>query len=240
MPINRYLLAKEKAFTNTMYRFFVKSRKEVQALLRKQDTQKDFNGDLNKLLEEIMLWAALIVSNKSKPVLVKWTKETIKINPNFAINWELRNDPAVSYLDHLVTIHSSNYLEWSIGHTTYTRITKLVNNWLSAWLSYTEIAKDIEKLDPIVFSKNRSKMIAVAELWTAYEQWKFMPMQDLKDKWEIVLKKWLTVNDEKVRPEHSKNQSDWYIPLDIPFSWTQTKVAPAPPNCRCSLIYKVI
>jgi len=55
MPINRYLTAKEKAFTNTMYRFFRKSQKDVQELLRKQDTQKDFNGDLNKLLEEIML-----------------------------------------------------------------------------------------------------------------------------------------------------------------------------------------
>jgi len=55
MPINRYLTSKEKAFTNTMYRFFRKSQKDVQELLRKQDTQKDFNGDLNKLLEEIML-----------------------------------------------------------------------------------------------------------------------------------------------------------------------------------------
>jgi len=240
MPINRYLVKKEKAFTNSMYRFFRKSQKEVQALLIKYDTQKDFNSDLKELLEEISLWMATIISTKAKPVISKWTKETLKFNPNFAINWDLRNDPAVRYLDDLVTIHSNNYLEWSIGHTTYVRVTNLVNKWVSEGLSYTEIAEDINKIDPVVFSKNRSKMIAVAELWTAYEQGKFMPMQELQDEGEIVLKKWLTVNDEKVRPEHHQNQTDWYIPLDIPFSWTGTKVAPAPPNCRCSLIYKVV
>jgi hypothetical protein len=55
MPINRYLLKKEKAFTNTMYRFFRKSEKAIQELLIKQDTRKDFTEDLEKELEEIML-----------------------------------------------------------------------------------------------------------------------------------------------------------------------------------------
>jgi len=240
MPINRYLLKKEKAFTNSMYRFFNKSKKEVQNLLIKQDKQKSFNSDLEVLLEWIMLWTAEIISSKSKPVLNKWVKETIKINPDFEINWDLRNDPAVRYLDDIITIHSSNIINWSIWQTTYTRVIKLIKKWVDEWLSYTEVAKDIEKLDWLVFSESRAKAIAVSELWTAYEMWKFLPMQELKDKWEIVLKKWSTVNDEKVRPSHHKNQTDWYIPLDMPFSWTWTKIAPAPPNCRCALIYKVI
>lgn len=240
MPRNRYLLNKEKAFEREMARFFRKSQKQVQELLIKQDTQKAFWDDLNKLLEKIALWTAVIISKRAKPVISKWTKETLKYNPDFAINWELRNDPAVRYLDDILVNQSNVYLAWSIWATTYKRVNRLVARWVAEWLSYTEVAKDINKLDPVVFSKNRAKVIAVAELGTAYENWKFMPMQELKNKWEIVLKKWLTVNDERVRPDHHKNQTDWYIPLDMLFSWTGTKVAPAPPNCRCSLIYKVI
>ena len=240
MPINRYLLKKEKAFTNSMYRFFNKSKKEVQNLLIKQDRQKWFNEDLETLLEKIMLWTAILLSKKSKTVLTKWSKETIKINPWFAIDWKLRNDPAVKYLDNLINVHTSKTINWSIWKTTYTRIKELIRKWVDEWLSYTEVAKDIETLDWAVFSKSRASAIAVTELWTAYEMWKYLPMQDLQTTWEIVLKKWETVRDEKVRPDHYKNQTDWYIPLDIPFSWTWTQIAPYSYNCRCATVYKVI
>jgi len=240
MPINRYLIKKEKAFTSSMYRFFKNSQKQIQELLIKLDTQKDFTSDLEKLLGEIIEWTAYLIASKAKPVLIKGTKETAKFNEDFTINWELRNDPAAKYLESVVQIHTSSKILWSIWKTTYDRVLSLIKEWVNTWLSYTEIAKQMTILDPVVFSKYRAKMIAVAELGTAYEQGKYLPMKDLKDSWEIVLKKWQTVNDEKVRPEHAQNQSDWYIDLDIPFSWTWTKIAPVWVNCRCALIYKVI
>jgi len=42
MPINRYLLKKEKAFAKSMYRYFRKSEKQIAKLLKEQDTQKAF------------------------------------------------------------------------------------------------------------------------------------------------------------------------------------------------------
>lgn len=240
MPNNRYLLQKEKAFTREMYRFFNKSKRELQELLKKQDRQKSFNDDLNKLIEKIVLWSALILSKRAKPVLQKWSKETEKLNPDFSINFNLRNDPAVRYLDSLITLHTNTKINWSIWRTTYTRILWLVREWVSEWLSYTEVAEKITELDPLVFSKERAKNIAVSELWQAYEKWKVLPMEDLQAKWEIVLKKWQTVRDERVRPEHRANEADWYIPLDNPFSWTWSYTAPTWARCRCATIYKVL
>jgi hypothetical protein len=55
MPNNRYLQQKEKAFTAELYRFFNKSKRDLQELLKRQDRQKNFNDDLNKLIEKIVL-----------------------------------------------------------------------------------------------------------------------------------------------------------------------------------------
>lgn len=240
MPINRYLLKKEKAFENSMNREFKKAQKEIEKFLIKQDTQKDFTSDLEEILDKINISIAVLLAKKAKPVIIKWTKETQKINPSFWIDFNLRNDPAVRYLDNLINIHSSNVIQWSIWHTTYTRVKKLIRKWVNDWLSYTEVAKNITKLDWLVFSKSRAKMMAVSELWTAYEMWKYLPMQDLKAQWEVVMKAWQTVEDERVRPDHAQNEADWYIWLDIPFSWTGTQIAPFSFNCRCATIYKVI
>jgi hypothetical protein len=43
-------------------------------------------------------------------------------------------------------------------------------------------------------------------------------MKDLQDQGEIVLKKWQTVEDDRVRESHRHNQRDGYIPLDLTFS----------------------
>ena len=240
MPINRYLLKKEKAFENSMYRLFRKSQKEIQKFLIKQDTQKDFVSDLEVILETILITTATLIALKAKPVIVKWSKENQKINPKFAIDFNLRNDPAVRYLDDIITLHSSSTIIWSIWQTTHTRVKKLIRKWVNEWLSYPEIAKNMTELDPLVFSKNRAKLMAISELWTAYEKGKNMPMQDLADKWETVLKAWVTVEDDKVRPDHMQNQDDWYIWLKIPFSWTGSQTAPYSYNCRCATIYRVI
>jgi len=240
MPINRYLLKKEKAFAKSMYRYFRKSEKQIAKLLKEQDTQKAFWDDLKELLLEIVSWTAVLISKRSRSVIEKGTKETLKYNPDFKINWDLRNDDAVRYLEDIKTKHSDIFLKGSIWETTYRRVIDAISKWVDEWLSYTEVWKQLTEIDWAVFSESRARAIAVSELWTAYEQWKYLPMKDLQDSWEIVLKKWQTVEDERVRPTHRQNQDDWYIPLDLPFSWTGTKIAPNPPSCRCSLIYKVI
>jgi hypothetical protein len=43
-------------------------------------------------------------------------------------------------------------------------------------------------------------------------------MKDLQKKGFVVLKKWQTVEDDRVRNSHKQNQRDGYIPLDLTFS----------------------
>jgi len=71
MPINRYLLKKEKAFENAMYRLLRQSQKKVANFLIKQDTQKDFNSDLFIILAEIASLTALLIATRVRPVLIK-------------------------------------------------------------------------------------------------------------------------------------------------------------------------
>jgi len=240
---NKYLLAKEKWFISEMTRFFNKSKKELITLLKKQDTEKDFRNDLLWFIDEFAQWTADILKNRVKPVLAKWAS-TNKINPDFVINWHLKNDNAAKYLEDLFTKHSSTILKGSIWLNSYKQIIDIVNTWVSKWLSYTQVAEWIATLDPLVFSKSRSELIAIWELWKAYEYGKFLPIKDLQDKWEVVMKKWQTVEDSQVRPLHTENQQDWYIALDIPFSWTGDMIAPAKGEqwyrCRCTTIYKIL
>ena len=117
---------------------------------------------------------------------------------------------------------------------------KLIRDWLKEQLSYTEIANKITELDPLIFSKWRAENIAVSELWNAFEYWKYRTMTEFEQDWDIVEKKWSTVNDERVRPSHMKNQSDWWIWFDERFSWTNSLIAPAPPRCRCATVYRIL
>jgi len=71
MPINRYLLKKEKAFENSMNREFKKAQKEIEKFLIKQDTQKDFTSDLEEILDKINISIAVLLAKKAKPVIIK-------------------------------------------------------------------------------------------------------------------------------------------------------------------------
>ena len=174
MPINRYLLKKEKSFANTIFRYFNQSRNKLKAFLIARDTEKTFNWDLEDLLSEINIWLALIIWWKVKEVINKWVSTQGRLFKSvFSIDWNLPNEQAVKYLDEVIAIHSSNIRNWSIWRTTWTRFTKLLRKWVAEWLSFTEIWKEMNKIDPVVFSKARAESIAIAELWNAYEYWKF-------------------------------------------------------------------
>jgi hypothetical protein len=241
---NTYLLSKEKGFINELWRFFDKSKNQIIDLLIDWDTKKGFSEDLTARVNKIIGWTVAILLKRAKPVLVKWASTNKKLNPKFKVRFDLVNAPAVRYLQSLDQVHSNIHLVNSIGQTTYSQIIWLVNDGVTQWLTYSQIAKKMQEWNPLVFSKSRAEIIAIWELWKAYEFGKLMPMKDLQDKWEIVLKKWQTVEDSRVRPLHDKNQRDWYIPLDVPFSWTGDMVAPTSWTngfrCRCATVYKVV
>lgn len=238
--VNKYELQKEKAFTNTVYRFFRKAEKDIWDLLIKYDTQKWFVEDLWNLLKQINISLAIMIWNKTKEVLNKWSNtQAREFNSNFQINWWAQNEPALLYIESLVKLHSSNIRAWSIGHTTYTRTIKLVRDWIKEWLTRSEIAKNITKLDPLVFSKERANNIAQTELHNAYEYWRYRAMQDIVKENDVIIEKfWSTANDNKVRASHRKNENDWWIWFNEKFSWTNSLIPPEWNRCRCSALYR--
>ena len=48
--MEKYLLKKERAFANKVFREFTKLKKLIQKTLIKYDTQKDFTDDINKII----------------------------------------------------------------------------------------------------------------------------------------------------------------------------------------------
>lgn len=237
--MEKYLLKKERAFANQIFREFNKLKKLIQKTLKKYDTQKDLTEDLNKIINEFNINLALIISKRAKEVIKKWSETQAKLFwwIDFNINFWLKSEPAQQYLDNLINIHSSNIRNWSIGATTHTRIMKLIRDWFSENLSYTQIAEQITDLDPLVFSKARAENIAVSEIWQAFEFWKYRTMQEWKQEWEVIMKQWQSVHDNKVRPTHLQNESDWRINFDGRFSWTWSLIAPEGNRCRCRTIY---
>jgi hypothetical protein len=55
MPINRYLLQKDKAFTKALAKYFRDSQKRIANFLIRQDKEKGFSEDLDAILTSIIV-----------------------------------------------------------------------------------------------------------------------------------------------------------------------------------------
>jgi SPP1 gp7 family putative phage head morphogenesis protein len=87
------------------------------------------------------------------------------------------------------------------------------------------------------FSKDRARNIAVFELGDAYEHGNMLVAKDLQDGGLEMQMSWLTVGDDRVRPEHRANQAEGWIPLDDAFSSGSDR-PPTDPGCRCTLLMR--
>jgi SPP1 gp7 family putative phage head morphogenesis protein len=135
-------------------------------------------------------------------------------------------------------LNLSNY-KWSISKTTKLKVTEILQTGLTNNIGVNEIAKQIQTLDATVFSKTRAKLIATTEVGKAYEHWNSLPIKQLQSVGVEMLKQRQTVNDSRVREEHTQNEEDWRIPLNDMFSWTGTELPPDWPWCRCTILYKM-
>ena len=70
--MEKYLLKKERAFANQVFREFTKLKKLIQKTLIKYDTQKDFTDDINKIINEFNISLAVIISKRAKEFINKW------------------------------------------------------------------------------------------------------------------------------------------------------------------------
>ncbi len=237
----KYKNSQELISSVIFYRELQREKKQLVNFLLLYD-QKGFKDDFDALIDKLLAPLAILISKKAKQVLSawfsSWKQQFSWKTESIWINWGLKNDEATIYITRLRDLHLSQNL-WSVSRTTKLWIIELLTDWINEWLSYWEIWRSIQKTDPVIFSKSRAELIAVQEVGRAYEYGNYLPMKELQDKWEQVKKKWITAWDIKVRPTHQKNWQDSWIDLRVPFSWTQTNIAPQGFRCRCATIYDI-
>lgn len=85
--------------------------------------------------------------------------------------------------------------------------------------------------------RSRAHAVAVFELGDAYEHGNMLVARELQAAGLVMEKAWLTVGDDRVRPEHRANQEQGWIPLDQTFSSGHQR-PPTDPGCRCTLLMR--
>ena len=227
--------------SNAVFRALQKQEKELRKMILQQgyipsDTEL---GVFIARTGEPVVGAFL---GRVKTTLTRGYEDTQKIlgKDIREVDFSVPTHAEAVYYEALKDLHLSNY-KGSITNTTTERIQTAVVKGVKEGMTYDQIAKNIQKLDPQVFSKNRADLIAINQVGKAYQFGNHLPMQELWNEWIMVLKYWSTVNDNKVTPSHTRNQNNGWIMLDEDFSGTGDQIAPASdnPRCRCHIEYKV-
>jgi len=177
-------------------------RVEEQLQQWEDDVRSDIADYLVVVLQPIMIQGAKPSITKYKLFLPEW----------FKLRFDLPTEPAAQYLAKLKRLHLSDY-KGSISATTNNEVRALIERGLLDGKSYSEIAANIHKMDPLVFSKARANMIATTEIGRAYGFADYQVALKMQSLGHTMMKKWITAHDEKVRPTHTKNEALGWIPL---------------------------
>lgn len=179
-------------------------------------------------------------------VMIEGAREPIKRYAELLPSWyslafDIDASPASNYLRDMRNLMLSEK-NGSILLTTKKELITLLSNGVQEWLSYGEIAKQIRGTDPFVFSKTRAKLIAINEVWRAYGWANHEPWRELTKDGYVLVKRWATSRDEKVRDTHAQNARDGDIPFDNNFSGTGDEYAPSSHdvNCRCTSTHEIV
>lgn len=167
------------------------------------------------------------------------TKYSELLPTGYSLAFDLPTSPASNYVRDLVDLHLSTR-DGSTLKTTRDELRRIIADGLDNNGSYGSIAKDIQTLDPLVFSKTRAKLIAVNEVGRAYGWADSEPARVLSGDY-VMEKKWETSNDEKVRPDHVANQAEGWIPMEKSWKATGDEYAPSHDiNCRCTSTDRIV
>lgn len=169
----------------------------------------------------------------------KWYKRSFRLlEPLLEENW-------FSYYDDLIRNYENQWWElnlsdykWAISRTTKYDVVRILKEWIDNNMTPWEVANQIYELNDKLFWKARANTIAVTELWKAYEYGNYQPIKQLEDAWIPMEKKWETVHDSKVRPEHRECEDEWWVRSDYVYPSVWTMIPPWWPNCRCTILYR--
>lgn len=238
----KYLRNKRITTARAIYRMLKRWKSEFVVLLRKQEKKSAFyevKADfIDEFLKDIRPELPDFLKDELPTVMKKWAAPQIAkykdvLPQGYSLAFDLPTSPASNHVRELVDLHLS-VRDGSTLKTTRDELRRIVADGIDKWSSYSEIADQIEELDPFVFSASRAKLIAVNEVGRAYGFANFEPARVLSENY-VMEKVWDTKWDALVREEHLQNEDDGWIPLDQPFSWTWDMFAPSEDfNCRCT------
>lgn len=230
----------EKVTANAVHRALQNQKRELQKYL--DDIGFPSDVEVSRIIRHSAKPVVDAFVERSKTTIDRYYNETGKKwpKPLIGLDWNLPTRPEKIYLEALEGLHLSQN-KWSITATTEERVKKLVTSGIRQGHSPQEISKNIENLDPQVFSKNRADLIAINQIWKAKQYGEWVANKEYSDAGYLTLKYWSTVNDNRVTRSHTANQNQGWIHIDKFFSGTGDKIAPASnnPRCRCAIQYEI-
>jgi hypothetical protein len=132
-----------------------------------------------------------------------------------------------------------------INRTSVELIERIVSGGLQQGLGVADIARNIEKSVPAIFT-NRSKLIARTEMVKATNT---AAMQSSETSDFMYEKKWIPATDARTRQDHLAMLNKPYIPFKQPFIVGSVEMqqpgAPGAPasqvcNCRCKVVFRIM
>lgn len=150
------------------------------------------------------------------------TKSFNLANPR-AVDWFRSTGGSVDYIK-------------GINHTTGNQVRTVIASALDTGKSYSTTAKDIRVLFDGM-SRERAQRIAVFESGKSYEAGNRIYADVLADEGIRMEQSWQTSKDEKVRPEHTANEAEGWVPLGHVFVSGDME-PPTDPGCRCYMTYR--
>lgn len=210
--------------------------RESKKLLSKKDVKSledDVDAIFDKINDSKLIKGILTTTSGSMLFGGKYRVRKNKLS-EFGISFDLKHPLAVQYLQ-----TDRPLVLAKMTDSTRELLKPLIIDAVEKGLAPQALAKEIS--EHFAFSKNRSLMIAVNEVGTAYETGNFAPIQDAVDQGIGMEKSWSTVGDGKVTPSHTENANDGWIDIDKTFTGTGDLIAPASdnPRCRCTTLYQV-
>ena len=233
--IDDFEKVKTKEFMNQFYDFIdffnkyfenqaIEYINELQSIKKVKDPK--FNEKLIEKLSAIILLWQIEQEQKSRLEL-----KDIWLSLDIWISNELGLDYAKNRAWELIS---------DIDDTTREEIWKIIEYWLSKWNTLKEIAKKIDEKF-LKYSTYRSSLIAVMEVWNAYEFGSRKQHDEYTKHFDVVwYKRTITQGDSNARASHIKNEEVWWILKNELFPWTNTDHAPHWFNCRCYTDYSIV
>lgn len=192
-------------------------------------------SEIPDYLEHVLPW--VMIEGARTPI-----KKYADLLPSgYSLAFDIDASPASNYIRDMRNLMLSER-NGSILLTTKRELIDILSSGVQEWLSYGDIAKQIRGTDPFVFSKTRAKLIAINEVGRAYWWANHEPGRVLTKEGYVLVKRWATSRDEKVRDTHAQNARDGDIAFDKNFSGTGDEYAPSSHdvNCRCTSTHEIV